>query len=61
LRLVISIYTSLGFKVTIILASNRFESMRGELADMGALIKIISWDDHVPTVVQYNHTIKDHV
>ena len=41
-RLIISVYASCGFKVTIILADNQFESMRGELADMGTLINIVS-------------------
>ena len=60
-RLVINVYASRGFTVTIILSGNQFESMRGELADMGAPINIIYQDEHVPEVERYNRTIKDHV
>ena len=53
-KLVFVAYASRGFTVTIILADNQFESMRGELADMGAIINIVSRDEHVPKVEQYN-------
>ena len=36
-----------GFQVTLVLADNQFESMRGELADLGILLNMISADEHV--------------
>ena len=60
-KVVFGVYASRGFKVTIIMADNQFESMRGELADMGAIINIVSHAEHVPEIEQYNRTIKERV
>jgi hypothetical protein len=60
-RVVIGVYASRGFRATIILADNQFESMRGELADLGAIINIVSRDEHVPEIERYNHTVKERV
>ena len=59
--LVIGVYATRGFRVSIIMADNQFESMRGELADMGALINVVSRDEHVPEIERYNRTIKERV
>jgi hypothetical protein len=40
--------------VTIIMADNRFESMQGELADMGAIINMVSHNEHMPEIKRYN-------
>ncbi len=40
------------------MADNQFESMRGDIADMRALLNIVSADEHVPEIEQYNRTIK---
>ena len=33
----------------------------GNIADLGALFNVVSQDEHVPEVEQYNRTIKEHV
>jgi hypothetical protein len=48
------VYATRGFKVTIVLGDGHFESMRGELADMGALLNVISEGEHVPEIERYN-------
>ena len=58
-KLVMGVYTIQGFRATIIMANNQFESMRGEFADMGAIINVVSRDEHVPEIEQYNRTIKE--
>ena len=58
---ILGLYAMRGFKVTIIMADNQFESMRGDIADMGALLNIVSTDEHVPEIERYNRTIKEHV
>ena len=60
-KVVIGTYALRGFHVTIILADNQFESMRGELADLGATVNIVSRDEHVPEIERFNRTIKDRV
>jgi hypothetical protein len=35
--------------------------MRGEIADMGALLNVVSEGEHVPEIERYNRTIKDRV
>jgi hypothetical protein len=60
-RVVMNMDRSRGFRVTIILADNQFESMIGDLADLGAIINVVSHDEQVPKVEQYNRTIKEHV
>jgi hypothetical protein len=49
-KLVIGVYAIRGFKVTVIMADNQFESLRGELANMGAIINVVSRDEHVPEI-----------
>ena len=58
-RVVMGVYASRGFCVTIILANNQFESMRGDLADLGTIINVISYDENVPEIERYNRTIKE--
>lgn len=48
------VYATRGFKVTIVLGDGHFESMRGELADMGALLNVISEGERVPEIERYN-------
>jgi hypothetical protein len=60
-RGVVGVYAIRGFRVTIILAENQFESMRGDLADLGAVVNIVSRDEHVPEIKRYNRTIKEHI
>ena len=61
-KMVAGVYTNRGFKVTIILADNLFESMQGAIADVGALINVVSRvDKHVPEIKLFNRTIKEQV
>jgi hypothetical protein len=55
------VYATRGFKVTIVLGDGQFESMRGEIADMGALLNVVSEGKHVPEIERHNRTIKDRV
>ena len=43
------------------LGDGQFESMRGEIADMGALLNVVSEGEHVPEIERHNRTIKDRV
>ena len=56
-KAVIGAYVTRGFRVTIILADNQFESMRGDLANLHAMLHITSRDEHVPKVKRYNRTM----
>ena len=60
-RVVVRVYATRGFRVSIILVDNQFESMQGDLADLGAIVNIVSRDEHVPEVERYNRTIKERV
>ena len=60
-KAIIGTYVSRGFRVTIILADNQFESMRWDIADLGVLLSITARDKHVPEVERYNRTIKERV
>ncbi len=60
-KAVIGAYVTRGFRVTIIIADNQFESMRGELADLHCLLHVVARDEHVPEVERYNRTIKERV
>ena len=60
-KAIIGAYVTRGFRVTIILADNQFETMRGELADLHATLHINSRDEHVPEIERYNRTIKERV
>jgi hypothetical protein len=55
------VYIVRGFRVTIILADNQFESLRGDIANLGAIVNVVSRDEHVPEIERYNRTIKDRV
>eukprot|EP00804_Cyclotella_cryptica_P010564 CCRYP_019864-RA/>CCRYP_019864-RA protein AED:0.30 eAED:-0.33 QI:0/0/0/0.5/1/1/2/0/271 len=60
-KVVIGVYASRGFRVTVILADNQFEPMRGDLANLGAIINVVSRDEHVPEIERFNRTIKERV
>jgi len=60
-KAIIGAYVSRGFRVTIILADNQFESMRGDLANLHAVLHITSRDEHVPEIERFNRTIKERV
>merc|ERR1712086_607018 len=54
-------YVTQGCRVAVILANNQFKSIRGDLANLHAMLHITSRDEHVPKVKRYNHTIKERV
>jgi hypothetical protein len=60
-KVIINLYKQRGFRVHIILADNQFEPIRGDLADMGAILNCVSADEHVPEIERFNRTIKDRV
>ena len=61
LKIIMNVYCVRGFRVTIVLADNQFESMRGDIADLGAIVNVVSRDEHVPEIERYNRTIKERV
>eukprot|EP00804_Cyclotella_cryptica_P004090 CCRYP_019112-RA/>CCRYP_019112-RA protein AED:0.35 eAED:-0.77 QI:0/-1/0/1/-1/0/1/0/265 len=60
-KVIMGVYASRGFRVTVILANKQFKPMRGELANLGAIIKVFSHDEHVSEIERYNRTIKERV
>ena len=58
-RAIIGAYVSRGFRVTIIIADNQFESMRGDIAGLGAILSVCARDEHVPEIERFNRTIKE--
>ena len=53
-KAVIGAYVTRGFRVTIILANNQFESMRGNLANLHAILNTTLRGEHVPEIEQHN-------
>ena len=43
-KLVFGLYTNCGFRVKVFMDDNQFESMRGEISDLGANINVVSRD-----------------
>ena len=60
-KAIIGAYVTRGFHVTIILADDQFESMRGDLADLHAQLNVTARDEHVPEIERYQRTIKERV
>ena len=60
-KLVFGLYTNRGFRVKVVMADNQFESLRGDIADLGANINVVSRDKHVPKIEWYICTIKEPV
>ena len=60
-KLVFGIYTNRGFRVKVVMADNQFKILRGDIADLGANINVVSGDDHVPEIERYIRTIKERV
>ena len=49
-KALIGAYVTRGFKVTIMLADNQFEPIRGDLTDLHAQLHITSRDEYVPEI-----------
>ena len=60
-KLVFGLYTNRGFRVKVVMAENQFESLRGDIADLGANINVVSHDEHVSEIQLYLRTIKERV
>ena len=60
-RAVIAAYARRGFRVHIIITDNQFESMRGDIADLHAILHVTARDEHVHEIERYNRTIKERV
>ena len=58
-KIVFGLYTTSGFLVKVVMADNQFESMRGDIADLGAIINVVSRDKHVPDIERYICTTKE--
>ena len=43
------------------MADNQFKSLRGDIADLGANINVVSRDEHVPEIERYIRAIKERV
>jgi hypothetical protein len=56
---VASIYKQRGFHITWAFMNNDFQSLRGELADMGIGYNEAGRDRHVPQIEQYIQTVKE--
>lgn len=60
-RAIIGAYVTRGFRVTVIITDNQFESMRGDLVDLHVNLHITAQDKHVPKIERFNRTIKERV
>lgn len=60
-KAVISVYVRRGFRVTLILADNQFESLRDDLADLHVHLNITARDEHVPEIERFHRTIQERV
>ena len=58
-KLVFGLYTNRGFQVKLVMAGNQFESLRGDIAELGANINVVSCDEQVPKIERYIRTIKE--
>jgi hypothetical protein len=59
-KTVSAIYKKRGFRVTMGHTDGEFESMRGDLLDLGMELNVVSNDEHVPKKVErYIRTIKE--
>ena len=60
-KLIIGTYAIRGFRVTLMLGDNQFESMRSDIADLHAQLHIVARDDHVHEVERFQRTIQERV
>ena len=58
---IISTYAVRGFKVTIMLTDNQFESMRDDIANLHVQLHVVAREDHVPEAERFNRTVKDRI
>ena len=59
LKKVYKAYRMRGFRITHIKADGEFEPMRGDIADMKALLNTASRDEHVPEIERQIRTLKE--
>jgi hypothetical protein len=52
-------YLKRGFNITHILADGQFEPLRGDVANLGITLNIVSRDEHVPEIERYIRTVKE--
>ena len=58
---IVGAYSIRGFKVTIMIGDGQFESMRGEICDLGVHLHVVANNDHVPDNERFIRTIKERV
>jgi hypothetical protein len=54
-----AIYAKRGFKIIMCHTDGEFESMRGDLLDLGMDLNVVSAGEHVPEVERYIWTVKE--
>jgi hypothetical protein len=59
IRQVKNTYRSRGFKITSLLMDNQFESLRGDIADLGITLNVVSNDEHVPDIERHIRMLKE--
>ena len=60
-KAIIGAYSIRGFRVKIVIADGQFESLRGDIADLGADLIIVARDEHVHDIERFIRTIKERV
>ena len=56
-----AVYMKRGFRITNVLMDGQFESMRGELSELGITLNTVSNNEHVPEIERYIRTVKERV
>lgn len=59
IKSVTQVYWRAGFKVTMALMDGKFETLRGDLANMNITLNTTAQDEHVGDAEQYIWTIKE--
>jgi hypothetical protein len=54
-----SVYLKRGFKITHTPADGQFKALRGDVAELGITLNVVSRDDDVPEAERYIRTIKE--
>ena len=54
-------YMQRRFKVVMALVDGQFESLHGDIADLGIVLNTVSNDEHVPKIERYIRTVKERI
>jgi Zinc knuckle len=61
IKKIIKLYRRAGFKIVAALMDGEFETLRGDLAEIGITLNTAAPDEHVGDIERYNRTIKERV